>query len=313
MAKNVKKSNLLTTPFGFSSTADEVAKDIDLSGKNCIVTGGASGIGLQTAKTLASVGASVVLAVRNPQKVQNVVELLRKETKNPHITASKIDLADLNSVVEFCKSWNKPLHILVNNAGIMALPQKELSKQNYELQFATNFLGHFALTMRLLYHLKEAQGARIVNVASSAHLFSPIIWDDINFAFTPYDPITAYAQSKTALISFSIAITQKWQRHGIYSNALNPGAIATNLQKHTDGLKTPENLRKTLEQGAATSVLLAASPLLENIGGKYFEDCNEAKTVLQRPNDFSGGVAKYAMTQENAMRVWRLGKKLTNY
>ena len=312
MPKNVKKSNLFTTPFGFSSTADEVAKDIDLSGKNCIVTGGASGIGQQTAKTLASTGANVWLAVRNPEKVQNVVELLQKETKNPHITAAKIDLADLNSVFEFCKLWKKPVHILVNNAGITALPQKELSKQNYELQFATNFLGHFALTMGLLYHLKEAKGARIVNVASSAHLVSPIIWDDMNFNFIPYDPLIAYGQSKTALILFSVAITQKWQKYGIYSNALNPGAIATNLQKHT-GIKIPEKLRKTVEQGAATSVLLAASPLLENIGGKYFEDCNEAKIVLQRPDDFSAGVAKYAISKENAERLWRIGRKSINF
>ncbi len=135
------------------------------------------------------------------------------------------------------------------------------------MQFATNFLGHFALTLGLRRSLAQANGARVVSVSSSGSLFGPIFWDDPHFRFMPYDPLLAYAQSKTACTLLSVGIAQRWDIDGISSNALNPGAIATNLQRHTGGLRTPEHLRKTLEEGAATTVLLAASPLVEGTGG----------------------------------------------
>src|SRR5271156_1718941 len=155
----------------------------------------------------------------------------------------------------------------------MAVPELEKTPQGFELQFGTNFLGHFALAVGLHRALAAANGARVVSVSSSGHFFSPVIFDDLNFDFIPYTPFGAYGQSKTANVLLAVGITRHWASDGITSNALNPGAIATGLQKHTGGLKTPVERRKTLQQGAATSVLLAASPLLNGISGRYFEDC----------------------------------------
>jgi NAD(P)-dependent dehydrogenase (short-subunit alcohol dehydrogenase family) len=139
----------------------------------------------------------------------------------------------------------------------MALPELERNKDGRELQFATNFIGHFALTLGLHPWLKTANGARVVSVSSTGSLWSPILWDDPDFRFIPYHPFVAYGQSKTACILVSGGIGRKWSVDNIASNSLNPGAIATNLQRHTGGLKTPEPYRKTPQQGAATSVLLA--------------------------------------------------------
>jgi NAD(P)-dependent dehydrogenase (short-subunit alcohol dehydrogenase family) len=202
------------------------------------------------------------------------------------------------------------LHILVNNAGIMAVPDFQVTAQGFELQFGTNFLGHFALTTGLHGALAAAEGARVVSLSSSGHTFSPVIFDDINFAFVPYTPFGAYGQSKTANALLSVGVTQRWRGDGIVSNALNPGAIATGLQKHTGGLKTPVERRKTVQQGAATSVLLAASPLVAGVSGRYFEDCNEAALLARRPTDFSGGVAPYALDPANAERLWDLAERL---
>jgi NAD(P)-dependent dehydrogenase (short-subunit alcohol dehydrogenase family) len=299
----------ITTPFGFHSTAAEVIAGVDLSGKRAIVTGGASGIGVETARALAAAGATVTLAVRRTEAAQAAVAELRQLTNNPHIDVSSLDLADLSSVRAFSDSWRGPLHILVNNAGIMAIPELQKTPQHFELQFGTNYLGHFALTMGLHEALRAANGARVVSVSSSGHLFSPVIFDDLNFDFIPYTPFGAYGQSKSANALLAVGISQRWGSEGIFSNALNPGAIATGLQKHTGGLKTPVERRKTPEQGAATSVLLAASPLLEGIGGHYFEDCNESPTVSQRPAEYSG-CAAYAVDPGNAERLWDVSSKL---
>jgi NAD(P)-dependent dehydrogenase (short-subunit alcohol dehydrogenase family) len=158
--------------------------------------------------------------------------------------------------------------------------------------------------------LAAANGSRVVSLSSSGHLFSPVNFDDLNFDFIPYTPFGAYGQSKTANALLAVAIARRWSSDGIFSNAVNPGAIATGLQKHTGGLKTPVERRKTSEQGAATSVLLAASPLVEGVGGIYFEDCNESPLVSKRPTDFSGGVAPYALDAENAQRLWDVALKL---
>jgi NAD(P)-dependent dehydrogenase (short-subunit alcohol dehydrogenase family) len=302
--------SLITTPFDFHSTTVDVLRDADLRGKRAVVTGGASGIGVATARALASAGASVVLAVRRPDDAAHVVEEMRRATGFPDISVAPLDLADLRSVKTFADEWHGPLHILVNNAGIMAVPDRQETVQRFELQFGTNFLGHFALTFWLHDALASATGARVVSVSSSGHTFSPVIFDDLFFNFVPYTPFGAYGQSKTAVALLSVGITQRWDADGITSNALNPGAIATGLQKYTGGLKTPVERRKTVEQGAATSVLLAASPLLEGVSGRYFEDCNEARQILRRPTDFSGGVAPYALDSANAARLWDVALKL---
>jgi NAD(P)-dependent dehydrogenase (short-subunit alcohol dehydrogenase family) len=302
--------SLIATPFGFHSTAREVISGIDLTGRRAIITGGAAGIGVETARALAGAGASVVLAVRRPDGAAPVAEALRESTRNPAIAVASLDLSDLHSVNAFARAWRGPLDILVNNAGIMAVPQREESAQGYELQFATNFLGHFALTVWLHAALAAAKGARVVSLSSVAHCFSPVVFDDLHYCFIPYTPFGAYGQSKTANSLLSVGIAHRWHDYGITSNAVNPGAIATGLQKYTGGLKTPVERRKTPEQGAATSVLLASSALVEGVSGRYFEDCNEAQQIKQRPTDFSGGVAPYAVDAENAERLWDVALKL---
>lgn len=301
----------IETAFGFSSTAREVLQGIDLTGKTMIVTGGASGIGTETVRALAAAGASVTIAARRPDAAAIVASELRAATSNNAIDVRPLDIADLASVRKFVDDWDRPLDALINNAGIMALPNLARTPEGRELQFGTNFIGHFALTVGLHPWLRRAGGARVVSVASAGNLFGPVLWDDPDFRFIPYDPLLAYAQSKTACILMSVAIARKWLADGITSNALNPGAIATNLQRHTGGLRTPEPYRKTPEQGAATSVLLAASPLLAGISGRYFDDCKEAPVVAERGAGPLSGVAPYALDPVNADRLWTLATAMT--
>jgi len=292
----------IITPFGFRSTAAEIIHGVDLAGKRAIITGGASGIGIETARALVSAGADVTLAVRRPEAAEVIAADLRTAGKGK-VDVREIDLSGLASIIVFISGWDVPLHILVNNAGIMALPNREVTPQGWELQFATNVLGHFALAVGLRQALAAAKGARVVSLSSSANLLGPVVFDDLHFNFRPYEPFAAYAQSKTACALIAVEMTRRWSTDRIFANALNPGAIATGLQRHTGGLKTPPERRKTPEQGAATSVLLAASPLLEGIGGRYFEDCNEAPVVEKRTADFVG-VAPYAVDPDNARRLW---------
>lgn len=300
----------IITPFGFHTTANDVAAGVDLTGKRAIVTGGASGIGIETARALASVGAEVTLAVRRPQASEFIAEEIRQSTQNRRVHIAPLDLVDPLSIQAFVAAWKGPLDILINNAGIMALPELERTPRGWEMQFATNFLGHFALTLGLHPAMRAAGHARIVSLSSSANMFAPVIFDDLHFDFMPYTPFVAYGQAKTACVLLAVEATRRWKKDGIVANALNPGAIATNLQKHTGGLKTPAALQKTPQQGASTSVLLAASPLLEGVGGRYFEDCNEAPVVSRRPMDFSGGVAPYAIDAANARRLWDVATAL---
>ena len=299
----------ITTPFGFHSTAAEVLADVDLSGKQAIVTGAASGIGVETARALAGAGANVTLAARDPQAGADIAAEITASTGNSAVRAAQLELTDPRSIYRFVGSWRGPLHILVNNAGVMASPQAH-TDNGWESQFATNHLGHLALALGLQQALADADGARIVAVSSSGHLRSPVVFDDINFRFRPYEPLLAYGQSKTANVLFAVEATARWSDNGIYANALNPGAIQTNLQRHVGGtVRTPLELQKSPQQGAATSVLLAASPLLAGIGGRYFADCNEATLVDHRPEGFiepATAVAPYALNPENARRLWEL-------
>jgi NAD(P)-dependent dehydrogenase (short-subunit alcohol dehydrogenase family) len=297
----------IKTGFGFSSTAGDVLHGIDLTGKTIIVTGGSGGIGTETTRALAAAGAAIIIAARRPEPAESVAADIRSATGNKLVEVRQLDVADLASVRSFIAAWDKPLNVLVNNAGIMALPELQRTAEGRELQFGTNFLGHFALAVGLHPWLKRAGGeARVVSVASTGSLFGPVFWDDPDFNFIPYDPLLGYAQSKTACILLSVAIANRWEADGITSNALNPGAIATNLQRHTGGLRTPEPYRKTPAQGAATSVLLATSPLLAGISGRYFDDCNEAEVVEHRPTGSLGGVAGYALDPANAERLWEM-------
>jgi NAD(P)-dependent dehydrogenase (short-subunit alcohol dehydrogenase family) len=298
-------TELLRTPFGFSSTADDVIAGVDLTGRRAVVTGASSGIGVETARALAGAGAEVVLAVRRRDAGEKVAAQISERTGNPRVSVRTLDLADLRSVASFARAWGGPLHILVANAGIMAVPELERTPQGHELQFGTNFLGHFALTTGLRAAL-AAEGARVVSLSSNAHHFSPVVFDDPDYRVRPYDPWSAYGQSKTACVLLAVEVTRRWSGEGVHANALNPGAIATGLQKHTGGLRTPVERRKTLAQGAATSVLLAASPLLEGVGGRYFEDCNEAAVLEGEPEMFGGGVAPWALDPGDAERLWEM-------
>ena len=290
------------TDFGFESTAAEVVEGIDLTGKRAVVTGGASGIGIETARALAGAGAEVTLAVRDLAAGERVAAEIGA-------AVSPLELTDRASIAAFAGDWDGPLHLLINNAGVMALPELQLSPEGWEMQFATNHMGHFELALGLHDALAD-EGARIVSVSSTGHLRSPIVWDDIHFAFRQYDPWLAYGQSKTANVLFAVEATRRWAGDGILANALMPGGIMTNLQRHVSEegmqrLRSGSSLRfKTPEQGAATSVLVATSPALEGVGGRYFEDCAEAPVVDRRPEGGSGGVARYALDPANAERLW---------
>jgi NAD(P)-dependent dehydrogenase (short-subunit alcohol dehydrogenase family) len=309
--------NRVTTPFGAQSTAAEVVAGIDLSGKRAIVTGGASGIGVETARALASANAEVTLAVRNLEAGERTADDIATSTGNKQVLVAPLELADRASVAAFVAAWHGPLHILVNNAGIMASPEMR-TRQGWEMQFATNHLGHFALTTSLHDALAAAGEARVVVVSSVGHLNGEVLFDDINFERHPYDRWQAYSQSKTANILFAVEASKRWALDGITVNALTPGRIRTNLMRHIGDENTaaaPASFEatstsiqwKTVEQGAATSVLLATSPLLHGVGGRYFEDCNEAEPA--QPG-IRRGVAAYALDPDKAARLWKVSSDM---
>jgi NAD(P)-dependent dehydrogenase (short-subunit alcohol dehydrogenase family) len=304
-------TNRITTPFDAQSTAAEVIAGVDLSGRRVIVTGGASGIGVETARALAGAGAEVTLAVRNLEAGHATAEDITAGTGNKQILVAPLDLADQGSVAAFVANWDGPLHILVNNAGVMASPELR-TPEGWELQFATNHLGHFALATGLHRALAAAGGARVVSVSSSAHRRSPVVFEDIHFRERAYEPWLAYGQSKTANVLFAVEATRRWAADGIFINALMPGGIQTNLQRYVSDeelarLRAASGVGgmswKTTEQGAATSVLVATSPLLDGVGGRYFEDCNQA---ADDPQDGRHGVAAYALDPDNASRLWQV-------
>src|SRR5260370_3087870 len=281
----------ITTHFGAESTAAEVIAGIDLTGRRAIVTGGASGIGVETARALAAANAEVTLAVRNLEAGERVADDIAASTGNRQVLVAPLDLADPASSGALGARWSGPLHLLVNNAGVMRLPGLQLTPDGWEMQFATKHLGHFALAVGLHDAVAAAGDARIVSVSSRGHMRSPVIFDDINFTSRPYDPGLAYGQSKTANVLFAVEATRRWAADGITANAVHPGAIAaTNLSRYMSPAALAETRSsgmytfKTIEQGAATSVLVATSPQLERIGGRYFEDCNQAALVEPAPS-----------------------------
>ncbi|MEP7023752.1 MAG: SDR family NAD(P)-dependent oxidoreductase [Actinomycetota bacterium] len=311
------ESTRITTPFGAQSTAAEVLAGVDLSGRRALVTGGASGIGIETARALAGAGAEVTLAVRNTEAGQQTAEDIIATTGNKLVYVAPLDLADQISVAVLAAGWAGPLHMLVDNAGMMASPLMR-TPEGWEMQFATNHLGHFALARGLHRALAAADGARIVSVSSSAHLRSPVVFDDIHFTEREYEPWAAYGQSKTANVLFAVEATERWADDAITVNALHPGGIKTNLQRYVtdeelDRLRAQSGATaasgwtwKTPEQGAATSVLVAASPLVDGVSGRYFEDCNEAE--LNQPGS-RFGVAAYALDPEAAAMLWKVSEE----
>jgi NAD(P)-dependent dehydrogenase (short-subunit alcohol dehydrogenase family) len=308
----------ITTGFGAGSTADEVSEGVDLTGTRAVVTGASSGIGVETARTLARRGAAVTLAVRDTAAGEATAADIRATTGAREVDVRPLELADPASVAAFTAAWSGPLDLLVNNAGVMALPERTLTPTGHETQFAVNHLGHFALATGLRRALAAAGGARVVSLTSSGHLRCPVLFDDPTFAFVPYAPFLAYGQSKTANVLFAVEATRRWADDGITVNAVMPGGIATNLQRHQPADYLQQRVRelgadfrlKTPEQGAATSVLVAVSPLLEGVGGRYFEDCEEAERITGRDQlDGLHGVAPYALDPANAERLWEQSER----
>ena len=300
----------IVTPFGAGSTAAEVVAGIDLAGRRAIVTGGASGIGVETARALAGAGAEVTLAVRNIEAGDRTAEDIIATTGNKQVLVAPLDLADRASVAGFVAGWEGPLHVLVNNAGVMGNPETRTT-EGWELQFATNHFGHFGLTTGLRAALAAAGGARVVSVTSSAHLRSPVVFADIHFRERPYDPWLAYGQSKTANVLFAVEADEALggrRHHGQRGDARrdpDQPAAPPLARRSSTAARTPAGLVrwKTPEQGAATSVLVATAPLLDGIGGRYFEDCNEAEP--DQPGT-RRGVAAYALDPEAAERLWEV-------
>jgi NAD(P)-dependent dehydrogenase (short-subunit alcohol dehydrogenase family) len=306
----------ITTPFGATSTAHEVLAGIDLSGRRAIITGGASGIGLETARALATAGAQVTLAVRSLEAGHIAATDIKATSSNDAVAVRPLDLADQSSIRTFVSDWSGPLHILVDNAGVMAPPETR-TPEGWELQFATNHLGHFALTTGLHQALALAGDARVVVVSSVGHVNADIDFDDINFQRRPYDAFDAYGQSKTANVLFAVEAAKRWAADRIAVNALNPGRITgTNLSRHIgDVAAAPTRFDpastdvsyKNVEQGAATSTLLAGSPLVEGVTGRYFEDGNEAVAYVP---GVRRGVASWALDPEHAAKLWQVSLDL---
>ncbi|MDL4821460.1 oxidoreductase [Actinomadura opuntiae] len=311
--------------YGASSTAADVVAGHDLTGKEAIVTGGASGLGAETARALAAAGARVVLAGRNPDNGERAAELLRKETGNELVVFRPLDLGSLESVRRWTErhvATGRPLHILVANAGIMATPLTRTA-DGFESQFGTNHLGHFAFTTGLLPALRAAGTARVVSLSSRAHRRSDIDFDDPNFERRPYDPWVAYGQSKTANALFAVGLTARYAGEGITCNAVMPGGIMTGLQRHitldrlqemgwADEFGHPVEPPgwKTPAQGAATSVWAAVAPELEGVGGRYLDDCAIAEPWTGEGDPPRGHYLPYALDPGHADRLWTLSERL---
>lgn len=276
------KQRPIQTGFTAASTADEVLADVDLSGKNVIVTGGHAGIGLETTRALSKAGAFVTVGSRNPDQAALALAGIER------VEVSQLDLIDPHSIDAFAARWlrsGRPLHILINGAAASGGPARDA--RGYEKHFATNHLGHFQLTLGLLPALRTAHGARVVNVSSGAQRFADIQWDDPNFT-TGRNLNLAYAQSKTANVLFAVELDRRWAKDGIRGYAVHPGVVAgtkLNSSAGEEALRAmglidesgqpiidPEVGKKTSQQGASTIVFAATSPLLAEIGGVYLKD-----------------------------------------
>ncbi|MEV2276583.1 SDR family NAD(P)-dependent oxidoreductase [Nocardiopsis sp. NPDC049922] len=312
----------MTTPqqtigsgFGARSTAEEVLEGIDLSGRTAVVTGGYSGIGLETTRALAGAGARVVVPARRPESAQAAVEGI------DGVEVDALDLADLESVRAFSDRFlatGRAIDVLIANAGVMACPQWTAGP-GWEYQFAVNHLGHFALANRLWPALADG-GGRVVSVSSAGHHTSPIRWDDPWFA-RGYDRWKAYGQAKTANVLFAVQLDRLGAPSGVRAFSLHPGAIITPLQRHmtTEEMvaagwvdeegNTVDPVFKTPEQGAATQVWAATSPKLAGMGGAYCEDCDVS--VPAGTDDTRPGVRDHALDPGQAERLWAFSAELT--
>jgi NAD(P)-dependent dehydrogenase (short-subunit alcohol dehydrogenase family) len=317
----------LISGFGPTTTAEEVLTGCDLRGKVAIVTGGHAGLGLETTRVLANAGATVVIGSRDPQKAQVAVGKMK------NVEVGQLDLASPNSVDRFANEFlnsDRALDLLINNAGICATPLMR-DARGYEMQFATNHLGHFQLTTSLWKALTKSRDARVVALSSCGHARGGVDFSDPNFNKRPYDKLVAYGQSKSANSLFAVELDKRGQEHGIRAFAVHPGRILTDLNRYmteeevNDALniyqessvaKIPDLTKdplpfKSIEQGAATTVWCAVSPQLNGKGGVYCEDCDIALIVPadSKPNT---GVRPWAVDKAAAEALWILSEKLAS-
>jgi NAD(P)-dependent dehydrogenase (short-subunit alcohol dehydrogenase family) len=307
--------------FNATSTTSDVIKGIDLTGKIAIVTGGNTGIGLETTKTLAAAGATVIVPARDIEKAK------RNLADMAHVELESMDLMSPDSIDAFAEKFldsGRPLHLLINNAGIMWVPLRRDSR-GIESQLATNYLAQFQLTARLWPALKKANGARVINVSSQGHQFAPFHFDDPNFLHREYETLIAYGQSKTASNLFALELDIRAKAYNVRAYSLHPGSIGgTELAREAslelfqkmgffdaEGNILPEIAAslKTIPQGAATTVWCATSPMLNTIGGVYCEDVNIAE--IASDTSVSNGVKPYSLEEESAKRLWKLGEEMT--
>lgn len=311
----------INSGFNARSTTEDVIKGISLERKVAIVTGGNSGIGLETVKTLSRAGAKVIVPARDIKKAKKNLAGI------PNVELEELDLSNPNSVDAFAEKFLKserPLHLLINNAGIMWVPLRR-DDRGLESQLAVNYLAHFQLTARLWPALKKANGARIVNVSSGGHQFSDFNFEDPNFLHREYETLLGYGQSKTAVNLFSMELDNRAKEYNVRSYALCPGAVGeTDLSREapldlfqklgyvdSEGQLLPEVAAslKTIPQGAATTVWCATSPLLNDLGGIYCENVDiaplgsDVKTI--------GGIKPYSLDETNAKRLWQLSEEMT--
>ncbi|MFZ1426559.1 MAG: oxidoreductase [Geminicoccaceae bacterium] len=310
-----------------ATTAAEAIEGIDLAGRTAIVTGGYSGIGVETVRALRSAGARVVVPARDRGKALSTLAGIDVEIE----TMDLLDPASIDAFADGYLASGQPLHILVNGAGIMACPLTR-DARGYEAQFATNHLGHFQLTMRLWPALCRAGGARVVSVSSWGHRRSPVMFEDPHFERRAYDRWSAYGQSKTANVLFALELDERGRADAVQAFSVHPGVIVdTGLGKHltreellalgvidADGkpILDPSRNLKTAEQGAATSVWCATSPQLDGMGGVYCENCDIAPPVPEHGSASSGtgspgfGIMAHAIDPEAAAHLWSLSQRL---
>ncbi len=298
-------------PLDEATTAGEVMAGVDLTGRTAIVTGASTGIGLETAANLAAAGARVITGVRNAEKGRATAATVADRVDGAAVEFGVVDLTSFASIRAFAEKFmagNEPLHLLINNAGVMNTPF-EHTVEGFELQFGTNHLGHFLLTNLLTPALLAGAPARVVNLSSGGHRSSDILWDDPNFEHHPYDKMTAYGQSKTANILFSVELDRRLADRGVHAYAVHPGRINTELGRYMSSddygallarLKETGRVMppaKTIEAGAAPSLWAATAPELNALGGLYLEDCHVSEAL------------PYATDVDAAKRLWALSEE----